>query len=714
MYYEIFEDIVTFYIENPKSEEPFTSNISIQAVRLKRDALERVFDALCKQCYGKSVKSQKGFVTAFGRSFVAYLIESQERYPKTSFDWQRLIFNYFRFYLLNDNYSKATASTRIQEWSGRVKATLEFFLDEEIIPADVLIPTSEYRDEKAESRERPLVGNKTKKISNKELMINKLLINPNFGFSDSDFLENIESECNKLILFIKSKCLEHWKAVVNDHEIGFELASQISIQEIERKIESKEYTKRVKNKPKYKRSFNLLTSTRVQDGHIWALALTRYYLNKGKDRSCISVSRLHESPFFNNDVFDNYKDYFDVFSRATKLKSHAFNILTSGKRFYQFAGILSGTDIAAICCLLIIEHPQFTPESLQNAKLLNVRGKSYVLSSDNSNNILFSIDKPRAGKHKSAVLSPLAQEIITYVIKITTPIRNVMRSNNDKGWRFLFLGQQNGGFLGPIKGDLITHLKNKNGPSLFNLYPEFSENNLDKTNLDFRRIRNTMGVLCWFETGSIIEMSKKLGNSYRVALEHYIPPGILHKWNTRIIRRFQNTIIIIAVKDEEYLLDVTDFNSFEELFSFIAQIVYENKKNSGPIGEQLQKKYGEKFQTDKNIAGHKKEENILNIRLSSTSISYLYAFSDFATRNYDQGTLNRILPDIALSPMNFIELSKMIKHICESNNISECLRGTVDIERLRKCHFAAIQNKEMVESKFDSFSLSNNCEMYGG
>jgi hypothetical protein len=110
--------------------------------------------------------------------------------------------------------------------------------------------------------------------------------------------------------------------------------------------------------------------------------------------------------------------------------------------------------------------------------------------------------------------------------------------------------------------------------------------------LDFRRLRKTLGVVRWFETGSIVEMSRCLGNSRQVVLEHYLPPALLHAWNTRIIRRFQNTSIILAAHEEDYLLAVTDFTTLGDLLHFMAQLLNDHRDGSSPIATQMHARFG--------------------------------------------------------------------------------------------------------------------------
>jgi len=235
------------------------------------------------------------------------------------------------------------------------------------------------------------------------------------------------------------------------------------------------------------------------------------------------------------------------------------------------------------------------------------------------------------------------------------------------------------------------------------MYPELEKAGLTRGVLSLRKVRNTMGVLKWFETGSIQEMSKCLGNSYRVVLEHYIPHSLIEEWNTRIIRRFQNTLIILACKDEDFLLNVTDFLTMDELINFTSQLVIEYKKGTSPIANLIHNFSSEL--PDKKV---KNETAVLNINLSSNGIAYLYAFHEFTLKNIPQ--IDKINQSNAISDSAkaLINLSTFIKHACETNAISPALRDIIDYKSLMLVHRKALKLKDILLEQFDNMHLSHS------
>lgn len=235
------------------------------------------------------------------------------------------------------------------------------------------------------------------------------------------------------------------------------------------------------------------------------------------------------------------------------------------------------------------------------------------------------------------------------------------------------------------------------------MYPELQKAGLTRGVLSLSKVRNTMGVLRWFETGSIQEMSRCLGNSDRVVLEHYIPSSLIEEWNTRIIRRFQNTLIILACKDEDFLLDVTDFLTMDELINFTSQLVIEYKKGTSPIANLI-------HNFSSGLPDKKVEDDtaVLNINLSSNGIAYLYAFHEFTLKNISQIEKINQSSAISDSAKALINLSSFIKHACESNAISPALRDIIDYESLMLVHRKALKLKDILLEQFDNMHLSHS------
>jgi hypothetical protein len=697
-------DTAVFEFDNPKSVRPSKRNLSIAGLSISRPSLDRLFDAVCRQSQSFAVSSQFQSVESFLKPILAYFRQESQPYPVTSTDWQILLVNLLRFVLIDQGYSALSVRTRIENWQCTMMPRFQYWIEEDIIPCDVQVPGIDFRSEDLAVFKSPLLGHSSTHRVARSAPIQKLLVDVGFAQADADYLSNIERECHGKIAVLRAVCLKHWAAMKADHQTGATLAMQVPATDIDECLREGRYRKGILGG---KGPWAPLTSPAFPDGHLWALAIAKRLLTAGVDRECISLKTLRGSPFFAVNAFD-HGSYYPALRALSALPAGAAEVMTCAQEFYRFLGVLSGIDVAAACTLLIMENPQFTPFSLQNAQLLNVRGRSYLEATDSKRSARFSVDKPRAGTRKSATLSVLSQEIVTYIIQVTAPLRTLMRRCGHKAWRYLFLGQQMGGRFGPFKVRM-THYLAQAPCSLVGLYPELQAQGLAPGTLDFRRLRNTVGVLRWFETGSIVEMSRSLGNTYQVALEHYLPPALLQAWNTRIIRRFQNTLVVLAAHDEDFLLAVTDFSTLNDLLHFMAQLVHDHSDGSSPIATEIHARFGAVAEGDEKSSAERRrpcDKRLLNLRCSSNSFAYLYAFAEYAVR-LDTSQREQLDPSSGLCAQSFIELAEMIRHACENPQISDSIRELLDVKQLRSFHQTALAQQAVLRTQFSRFTLNH-------
>jgi hypothetical protein len=243
------------------------------------------------------------------------------------------------------------------------------------------------------------------------------------------------------------------------------------------------------------------------------------------------------------------------------------------------------------------------------------------------------------------------------------------------------------------------------------MYPELEKQGLTRGSLDLRRLRTTVGVLRWFETGSVLEMGRALGNTAQVALEHYLPPALLAAWNIRIVRRFQNTLIVLAAHEEDHLLDVTDFCSLTDLLHFMEQLVSDHPGGSSPIANAIHTRLGARVPTGQSEMPIVDDGRgrLLNIRCSVRSLAYLYAFDDYVT-HLPASKREEVDPSTGLSAQAFIDVSRMIRHACEAPEVSAALHDQLDVEALRRIHRGALGQQEAMRAQFARFTLRREWE----
>jgi len=526
--------------------------------------------------------------------------------------------------------------------------------------------------------------------------------------TDADYLDVVEKKCRLLISVIRDTCMEHWHALMQDGATGRKLAKQVTDAEIEEAIAIGRYgTPRLKGG-----AVTRYASPAHPQGHAWALAITHQSLANESDIGCVSLDSLRASPFFPKRLFFTSTEHesYAVLENLTAMTQKQWQALPLPARFYRFAGLLSNLDVAAACCLLTIEHPELTAESLQDAKLLNVRGKPHLLLTDSDEHSILSFDKPRAGRRKTVVLTSQSQKLLKDIIRWTAPVREVLRRAGDKTWRYLFLGVRHrygaSGFLGVVEGRALYLTGGQGSIALTKLYPALSQNGLDKGSFDYRRLRNTLGVLRWFETGSILEMSRRLGNTRKVALENYLPPALLHAWNTRIIRRFQNTLIVLAAHDEPYLLEVTDFSNMADLQHFIAQLIVDYPARMSPLAEEVQRRLGSEQQRE--ALSLASTPGLLSIRLSPKSLGILYSYSDLALRTLTPDELDKVDVLSGLAPRQFTDMATLLRHAAESDRIHASLSESLDVPLLKQVHGEALAIQVGLDVQFAKFAIKHH------
>jgi hypothetical protein len=702
MEYKLTKDALVFYFDNPRCGNQIYASASHVGSSLTDVELKRICEVIIRQAQSKRPQSQRGIVYRFLRPLLNYFVDSGASFPFASNDWQIFILNFFEFYFTNTKFTGSSLETRRSTWRKMIIGVFEFWVIEGIMPYGVKIPRIRKNDLDAESKDYILGEEKEGlEIGVTAGDFQKLVVNIDFGKSSADYLESIEWQCKEVIGVIKTVCQNHWAALMRDGELGKDFYNLVNLQDLDKLIIDSD------NTPTRRRSGEkILCSNKQADGHILGVALARRRLEFGDNQFCISKNYFASSILFPKNMFQG--SGYEVLRASTAMPVDAFCQLNPFAQFYRFVGVMSVLDVAVACCLLLIEHPQFAPESLQNAKILNVRGKSHLILTDNGHSSILSLDKPRARKRSSVVLTPVAQDLLEDILEWTEPVRKILRDAGDKGWRYLFLGHNQGGKLGAIDRS-IRLLTGRHTNNLTRLYPMLADVGLSSGTFDFRRIRTTMGVIRWFETGSIQEMSRRLGNTNKVVIDHYLPPALLRALNTRIIRRFQNMLIILAAGSEDYLLEVTDFYSISDLQRFIAQLVLEYPIGSSPLANEIQSRISASF-LGRGLNEQRDGSAVLNVRLSELSLSYLYAYSDFVTETFDREQLHLVDLQTRLAPIQFVDLARLIKFTCENDDLSTQLREMLDVHKLRELHIQAVVNKEAIGSHFNQLSISQRWE----
>jgi hypothetical protein len=167
-------------------------------------------------------------------------------------------------------------------------------------------------------------------------------------------------------------------------------------------------------------------------------------------------------------------------------------------------------------------------------------------------------------------------------------------------------------------------------------------------------------------------------------------------------------LLVVAASDQEYLLEVTDFSTISDLQHFIAQLIFDYPEDASPLSKELHRRIA---QSPFGQASTPKSHNLtglLNIRLSPDSLACLYAFSDFASSNMNTEELNRVDMLSKLAPCQFVDLSHLIRHACETDTIADELRELIDLSRLQSVHHQAIVKLPKLVERFSRLTVVGN------
>lgn len=256
-------------------------------------------------------------------------------------------------------------------------------------------------------------------------------------------------------------------------------------------------------------------------------------------------------------------------------------------KIFPYMGILNSCSMSVCLVLILIEHPNINVSSLIRARLADFEGNEILLAASGEGDkadTRLTVKKPRSGYEKSAELSPLAKEVIDHVLEWTRSVREELRRLGDfESAGALWVGV-NLNNLQPIafshksalnslkldrfraRGEKINRLRIT---PFVDRHPELAE---WAEKINFKSLRVNCGVLKYLETdGDLVATARAFGHkSIETTIGNYIPKPLRLAMHERQIRRHQNKLIVTSLDDESSRLQLSDFNSVEELHIFLS------------------------------------------------------------------------------------------------------------------------------------------------
>ncbi|HWW05641.1 hypothetical protein [Collimonas sp.] len=375
---------------------------------------EKLFNATVLSESGKAYRSQTRTLYSALRPFGRFILnEGVCSFPTTRQEWQSILLR-FQSYYLRDPESNAIFSSRCRTWDDSVVLWLRGLTAESVIPRGVQYPRCDLPEPVVDpgSPSRPkLLGDRAADCTPISAPINKTLAGPIFWRSEVEYLDEVEENLRARNNIVRDVLGDYWLRLTKDYRTGKNQMRKISPIEFQRRMAESDWNSDLV-RPKigqYGGDLAPLTHPDVPNNLGWALVIAKNELQISNDIECLSRRKLGAHPAMLWNFFHKGKSTLNLTS-YTALRAEQSARLEERLLFYRLLGVLSNVDLAVAVAILIQEHPNFTPEALISARLINSRGRSGLLVADGGRSRIFSVDKPRAGSRKYALL-PLVKNV---------------------------------------------------------------------------------------------------------------------------------------------------------------------------------------------------------------------------------------------------------------------------------------------------------------
>ncbi|MHC8379728.1 hypothetical protein ACYZT3_28145 [Pseudomonas sp. MDT1-16] len=688
MHYRILHNAksIAFTVEEQKNRKGHTSVICEYPEWLPESTVESLCS--CLVIAGSGLEKSILWSTAFLKALFFYLAKRKSDFP-TSEKAEAFILDFFHFYLSDKNHSQSGISTRQQTWKFGIKY-FNLLKHTGLIPSSTPIPSSRVRKQagNTSSEMDTPMGYHRHKNTDKDVSAT-YLVDVSYTEDSDAYLDNLETELRKRSEAAHCCCMDYWASVTSIHAEGSTiLNSDPAIRTIELLKEGvfhdeheirgiKQLTHRCSpTNPHYVTNF---------------LATVNYYLFTNPALDSIAITAIKGLPTFSAPQFNN-KYYEKLAIACEKILAPHINVkLPLYEVIGKLLGILTARDCAAAGAIMIYEHPQFSPDSVGNAKLYDEAGKSYLIDNPIGDSKTFSVEKKRAKSRKYANLTNLSTRVLEHVIEKTNKIRNRVPDQQSRAGvnSYLFLTISNYGI--GVPNNMLAAM-NISGITLYEIYiDQLTLAGLNRGDFSYSKIRSTKGILKWFETGSIKSMADELGNQEKAVLRNYIPRWLLKKWNERAQRSFQQLLIILSAYDEPWLLDVTDFTTNEKLQKFILRAI-----EKATLGDVVSSAINDRFGTL--ITPSEQTNAALNslaVNLGEEGLSVLYGYSRWAKSQTSDESVSTML--VGLSDL-FQKVSESELSGSNEHTIASMIQGD-SMSQLKSVHKRALAQSSNFEKR---------------
>ncbi|MFS2262239.1 hypothetical protein [Vibrio vulnificus] len=250
------------------------------------------------------------------------------------------------------------------------------------------------------------------------------------------------------------------------------------------------------------------------------------------------------------------------------------------KELLKELNLPSSSTLFGLTALLVIEHPKITPSWLQKLQLFNENGKLTGYIQVNNQYVLTS-EKDRRGPalaQQDVILNDFSISIVDFIVKHTEPAREYLKAVGNPDWKYLLLICPS--LYKAERPTAYTHLYKPLPIVQVLLNDEAympSEHDLSSNELGLianitthRAIRRHRGLQIYLKTRSQSAVAEALGHKKTESrlLDSYLPKPLMDFFTERVIRQFQNAIILKAMEKSRYLQDAVNM-TYEEIEEFL-------------------------------------------------------------------------------------------------------------------------------------------------
>lgn len=282
--------------------------------------------------------------------------------------------------------------------------------------------------------------------------------------------------------------------------------------------------------------------------------------------------------------------------RSSGRKDDGFYFFKGSKDISYDLALPQSLDLLPFMALLVIYHPQITPEFLSELELYDRSQQRSGLVQIGEQYRLIGL-KRRKGRlaQQQILLHEMSVELVKMVIEITRPIRDYLRKSGSDLWRYMFLASGQG-FANPRKVTIPSLTCAHYLISLKSRLRELSdipEDSLDgfAARFSLSSLRATTAVANLLEHNDLRQASTDLGHARfdLKLLKRYIPKPLHAFFFDRCIRIYQTSLVLIAMKDSSYLLRASGLKTWEQLHNFVNAHSLNLQTKSQPVNNTATK-----------------------------------------------------------------------------------------------------------------------------